>query len=50
LSAEVVALLVLAGGAVAAVVFTLVIVVMVDRSGANPPAENEREERESERS
>ena len=43
LSAEVVALLVLAGGAVAAVAFTLVVVLVVDRSGANgrPPTEDE---------
>jgi hypothetical protein len=53
LSAEIVALLVLAGGAVAAVVFTLVIVVVVDPSDANPRPENEGvkdEEREGERS
>jgi hypothetical protein len=51
LSAEIVALLVLAGGAVAAVVFTLVIVVAVDPSVPNTRAENEgeiEEERESE--
>ncbi len=50
MSAEIVALLVLAGGAVAAVVFTLVFVVVVDRSVANPRTENEGvkdEERES---
>jgi hypothetical protein len=50
LSAEIVALLVLAGGAVAAVVFTLVIVVAVDPSDANPRSGNEgeiEEERES---
>ena len=41
MSAEIVALLVLAGGAVAAVVFTLVIVVVVDHSVANPRTENE---------
>ena len=48
MSAEIVALLVLAGGAVAAVVFTLVIVVAVDPSVPNTRAENEGErERES---
>jgi hypothetical protein len=46
LSAEIVALLVLAGGAVAAVVFTLVIVVVVDPSDASPRAENEAEKDE----
>jgi hypothetical protein len=53
LSAEIVALLVLAGGAVAAVVFTLVIVVAVDLSVPNTRAENEGkkdEEREGEKS
>jgi hypothetical protein len=52
LSAEIVALLVLAGGAIAAVVFTLVIVVVVDRPDANTRAENDGakdEERESEK-
>jgi hypothetical protein len=52
LSAEIVALLVLAGGAVAAVVFTLVIVVVVDPSDANPRAGyggEKDEERESEK-
>jgi hypothetical protein len=47
-SAEVVALLVLAGGAVAAVAFT---VVVVDRSDANPRSEDageKEEERETE--
>jgi len=43
LSAEIVALLVLIGGIVAAVVFTLVIVVAVDPSDANTRAENEGE-------
>ncbi len=52
MSAEIVALLVLAGGAVAAVVFTLVIVAVVDRPDANTRTENDgakAEERESER-
>jgi hypothetical protein len=52
LSAEIVALLVLAGGAVTAVVFTLAIVVLVDPSDANTRTENEgekEEERGSER-
>ena len=43
MSAEIVALLVLSGGIAAAVVFTLVIVVVVDRSVANARAENEVE-------
>jgi hypothetical protein len=53
LSAEILALLVLIGGMAAAVVFTLVIVVVVDRSVPNTRAENEGqkdEERESEKS
>jgi hypothetical protein len=50
LSAEIVALLVLAGGAVAAVVFTLVIVVVVDPSDANPRAESEGEKDEKQQS
>ncbi len=52
MSAEIVALLVLAGGAVAAIVFTLIIVVVVGRPVANPRAGNEGEkdeERESEK-
>ena len=44
LSAEVVALLFLIGGIAAAVVFTLVFVVVVDRSVPNTRAENEGEE------
>ncbi len=48
---EIVALLVLLGGVVAAVVFTLVIVVAVDPSDANPRSGNEgEEERETEKS
>lgn len=43
MSAEIVALLFLIGGIAAAVVFTLVIVVVVDRSVANPRAETEGE-------
>ena len=50
MSAEIVALLVLAGGAVAAVVFTLVIVVVVDHSDANPRADNEGEKDEKQQS
>ena len=53
LSPEIVALLVLLGFAAAAVVFTLVFVVVVDRSVANTRAENEGEkdeERGSEKS
>ena len=50
MSAEIVALLVLAGGAVAAVVFTLLIVVVVDPSDANPRAENEGEKDEKQQS
>ncbi len=51
LSPEIVALLVLLGGVVAAVVFTLVIVVAVDPSDANPRSGNEgEEERETEKS
>ena len=50
LSPEIVALLVLLGGVVAAVVFTLVIVVAVDPSDANPRSGNEgEEERETEK-
>jgi NADH:ubiquinone oxidoreductase subunit 3 (subunit A) len=51
LSPEIVALLILLGGIVAAVVFTLVIVVAVDPSDANPRSGNEGEkveERETE--
>jgi hypothetical protein len=50
-SPEIVALLVLAGGAVAAVAFTLIVVATVDRSGASgrPTTGNERTgEREDE--
>jgi len=43
LSSEIVALLVLIGAIVAAVVFTLFIVVAVDPSNANPRSENEIE-------
>jgi hypothetical protein len=43
LSAEIVALLILVGAIVAAVVFTLFIVVAVDPSDANPRLENEGE-------
>jgi hypothetical protein len=51
LSPEIVALLVLLGGVVAAVVFTLVIVVALDPSDANPRSGNEgEEERETEKS
>ena len=53
MSPEIVALLVLAGGAVGAVVFTLVIVVVVDPSDANSRSGNEGEKedvRESDRS
>ncbi len=53
LSAEIVALLILLGGIVAAVVFTLVIVVAVDPSDANSRSGNEGEKedvRESDRS
>ena len=53
LSPEIAALLVLLGFAAAAVVFTLVFVVVVDRSVANTRAENEGEkdeDRESESS
>ena len=52
MSAEIVALLVLAGGAVAAVVFTLVIVVVVDRPVASTRAEGDAatgEEREGDK-
>ncbi len=41
MSPEIVALLVLLGGVVAAVAFTLIVVVTVDRSVANPRAESE---------
>ena len=41
MSAEIVALLILVGAIVAAVVFTLFIVVEVDPSDANPQSENE---------
>lgn len=44
LSSEIVALLFLAGGVVAAVVFTLAIVVAVDPVAANTRAENEEYE------
>ena len=51
LSPEIVALLVLLAGVVAAVVFTLVIVVAVDPSDVNPRSGNEgEEERETEKS
>ncbi len=53
LSPEIVALLILLGGIVAAIVFTLVIVVAVDPSDANPRtgSEGEKEEkRETEKS
>lgn len=43
MSAEIVALLILVGAIVAAVVFTLFIVVAVDPSDANPRSENEGE-------
>ena len=43
MSAEIVALLILVGAMVAAIVFTLVIVVAVDPSDANPRSENEGE-------
>jgi NADH:ubiquinone oxidoreductase subunit 3 (subunit A) len=43
LSAEIVALLILVVAMVAAVVFTLVIVVAVDPTDANPRSENEGE-------
>ena len=43
MSPEIVALLVLLGGVVAAVVFTLVIVVAVDPSDTNPRSGNEEE-------
>ncbi len=46
MSAEIVALLVLIGGMAAAVVFTLVIVVVVDRSVPNTRAEHEGEKDE----
>jgi NADH:ubiquinone oxidoreductase subunit 3 (subunit A) len=46
LSAEIVALLILVGAIVAAVVFTLVIVVAIDPSDANRRAENEGEKQE----
>jgi NADH:ubiquinone oxidoreductase subunit 3 (subunit A) len=46
LSAEIVALLILVGAIVAAVVFTLVIVVAIDPSDANRQAENEGEKDE----
>jgi hypothetical protein len=48
LSAEIVALLVLAAGALAAVVFTLIIVAVVDRSVPNTRAVTEGEEQKSE--
>ena len=41
MSAEIVALLILVGAMVAAIVFTLVIVIAVDPSDANPQSENE---------
>jgi hypothetical protein len=53
LSPEIAALLVLLAGVVAAVVFTLAVVVAVDRSAPNTRAESEGEKeegRESERS
>ena len=51
MSPEIVALLVLLAGVVAAVVFTLVIAVAVDPSGVNPRSGNEGEEkRETEKS
>lgn len=51
MSPEIVALLVLLAGVVAAVVFTLVIVVAVDPSDVNPRSGNEgEEERETEKS
>ena len=40
MSPEIVALLVLLGGVVAAVAFTLIVVFMVDPSGANPRTGN----------
>ena len=46
MSAEIVALLILLGAIVAAVVFTLAIVVAVDPSDANRRAENEGEKDE----
>ncbi len=48
MSPEIVALLVLLGGVVAAVVFTVFIVVVVDPSNANPRGETEQK-RESEK-
>ncbi|HEV2126561.1 MAG TPA: hypothetical protein VGW38_27700 [Chloroflexota bacterium] len=53
MSAEIVALLILLAGVAAAVVFTLAVVVVVDRSGANPHSGNEggkEEEGEDEKS
>ena len=53
MSLGIVALLILLGGIVAAVVFTLVIVVAVDPSDANPRTGNEgekEEKRETEKS
>ena len=53
MSPEIVALLILLGGIVAAIVFTLVIVVAVDPSDANSRSGNEGEKedvRESDRS
>jgi NADH:ubiquinone oxidoreductase subunit 3 (subunit A) len=47
LSAEIVALLILVGAIVAAVVFTLVIVVAIDPSDANRPSENVGEKDEA---
>ena len=43
MTAEIVALLILVGAIVAAVVFTLLIVVAVDPSDTNPRSENEGE-------
>ncbi|CAA9435211.1 hypothetical protein AVDCRST_MAG82-2417 [uncultured Rubrobacteraceae bacterium] len=52
MSAEIVALLVLAGGIATAVVFTLVIVVVVDRpvAGTRAGNEGEKEDQQSEKS
>ena len=47
MSAEIVALLILVGAIVAAVVFTLVIVIAIDPSDANRRAENEGEKDEA---
>ncbi|CAA9479800.1 MAG: hypothetical protein AVDCRST_MAG12-1435 [uncultured Rubrobacteraceae bacterium] len=43
MSPEIVALLVLLGGVIAAVVFTIVIVAVVGLSDTNPPSGNEGE-------